>query len=355
MFCPHCGTEIGNKRFCYNCGASPTTMRGEIVSPKSQWAALALCVFFGFFGVHRFYVGKTGTGVLYFFSGGGFFVGWFMDIYHIAIGTFKDKKKRPLKSGGFQPPRAYIPQPPHQTPPPIYIPNVAESVKQIVAPVLGMVEQIKRAFVPGAATEPIPWDNTPPAQPAPPPSSPPEEPTVKPDLRTPMGRCAQAVLDYLRNNESTPFFREKLHAVAAKLVLFAKRSGAARAIIVERFGDSGLTYSKFTAPVAALEEHSIGMTDGLVAKMKLFDEEDCKRRMQELLAANKYEEMQEYIAFETSYQESAEQTLSVLDDALIKLEKLIFEISKLDEAGMDQAAHVLEGIDELIRDTPFYG
>jgi len=177
---------------------------------------------------------------------------------------------------------------------------------------------------------------------------------VKPDLRTPMGRCAQTVLDYLRDNESTPFFREKLNAVAAKLVLFAKRSGAAREVIIERFGASGLTYNKFTAPVAALEEHSIGMTDGLVSKMKLFDEEDCKRRMQELLAANKYEEMQEYIAFEKSYQESAEQTISVLDDALFKLEKLIYEISKLDEAGLDQAADVLEGIDELIRDTPHY-
>ena len=353
MFCPHCGFEAGKCQFCPKCGADIAHLfKYGNISPKNQWAALALSVFFGFFGVHRFYVGKIGTGILYALSGGGFFFGWLMDIYHIANGTFRDKDKLLLKRGGFQPPPAHIP-PPKSPPPPIFIPNVAESVKQIVTPVLDVVEQIKRAFVPGAETEPIPWDNTPPAQTVPPPP-PREEPVIKPDIRTPMGRCAQAVLDYLRDNESTPFFREKLNAVAAKLVLFAKRSGAVRQIIIERFGASGLTFSKFTAPVAALEEHSIGMTDGLVSKMKLFDEEDCKRRMQELLAAGKYEEMQEYIAFEKNYQESAETTISVLDDALIKLEKLIFEISKLDEAGMDRAADVLDGIDELIRDTPHY-
>ena len=356
MFCPHCGTEIGNRRFCHNCGASSAgAVRGGIVSPKNQWVALALCVFFGYFGVHRFYVGKIGTGLLYFLSGGGFVAGWFADICHIAAGTFKDKAKLPLKNGSAQPRPVYIQQQqPAHSQPPVYIPNIADSVKQMIAPVVGMAEQIKRAFVPGAATEPIPWDNTP-AQPAPPPAPPPEEPTVKPDIRTPIGRCAQAVLDYLRNNESTPFFREKLGAIAAKLVLFAKRSGAAREIIVERFGPAGLTYNKFTAPVAALETHSIGIADSLVSKMKLFDEEDCKRRIQELLAADKYKEMQEYIALETNYKDCAEKTLSTLDNALLKLDKLIYEMSKLDEAGLDQATQVLEGIDELIRDTPHYG
>jgi len=298
-------------------------------SPKNQWVALGLCVCLGFLGAHRFYVGKRGTGVLYFFTGGGFFVGWLMDVFSIATGTFKDKQKLPLKQMS-------------PAPPPVYIQH--DPVKRIAVPFLDAAEQLKRAFVPAMPQAPAP----------PPPSPAPETQAMKPDAGTPAGRCVQAVLDYLRQNESTPFFREKLNAIAEKLALFAKRSGIAREIIIERFGPEGLTYSKFTAPVAALEEHSVGMVNHLLSKMQLFDEEDCKRRIQELIRADRYAEMREYMALEANYKDFAEKALSALEDALLRLDKLIYEMTKLDEAGMDQATSVLDGIDELIRDTPRY-
>ena len=41
------------------------------ISPKSKTVALLLCIFLGYFGAHKFYVGKTGMGILYFFTIGG--------------------------------------------------------------------------------------------------------------------------------------------------------------------------------------------------------------------------------------------------------------------------------------------
>jgi len=63
---------------------------------KSRVLALLLCIFFGIWGVHRFYVGKVGTGVLYVFTGGLFLVGWIIDIIRLASGEFLDVNGRPL-------------------------------------------------------------------------------------------------------------------------------------------------------------------------------------------------------------------------------------------------------------------
>jgi TM2 domain-containing membrane protein YozV len=43
--------------------------------------AWALLTFFGFFGVHRFYLGKWLTGLLYLCTGGLFFVGYLYDYW----------------------------------------------------------------------------------------------------------------------------------------------------------------------------------------------------------------------------------------------------------------------------------
>lgn len=64
---------------------------------KSKWVALLLCVFLGYFGVHNFYSGKIGLGVLYFLTLGIFGVGWIIDIIRIAIGSYKDKWGRDLE------------------------------------------------------------------------------------------------------------------------------------------------------------------------------------------------------------------------------------------------------------------
>ena len=59
-------------------------------SPKNKWVALGLCVFLGFFGAHRFYVGKVGTGVLYIMTVGGLGFGWIIDMVMICCNKFTD-------------------------------------------------------------------------------------------------------------------------------------------------------------------------------------------------------------------------------------------------------------------------
>lgn len=66
-------------------------------SDKSKSTALWLCVFLGIVGAHQFYVGRIGRGLLYLFTVGIFGIGWLIDIFAIANGSFKDNVGAPLR------------------------------------------------------------------------------------------------------------------------------------------------------------------------------------------------------------------------------------------------------------------
>lgn len=68
-----------------------------ITSNKSRKKALFLCTCFGLAGAHRFYVGKTFTGILYACTFGVCFMGWFRDGWKIKRGTFTDNVGTPLR------------------------------------------------------------------------------------------------------------------------------------------------------------------------------------------------------------------------------------------------------------------
>lgn len=121
MYCKNCGKEIAEgAKFCPDCGASTgaAPAQPQYQQPvinvinnnnnvnrnvggfgyihKSKWTAFFLCLFLGWLGVHRFYVGKIGTGLIWMFTCGFFFFGWLLDLIFILLGGFRDKAGQPL-------------------------------------------------------------------------------------------------------------------------------------------------------------------------------------------------------------------------------------------------------------------
>ena len=61
------------------------------MSDKRILPAFLLCFFFGTLGIHRFYVGKIGTGVLMILTLGGLGIWTLVDFVMIIVGAFTDK------------------------------------------------------------------------------------------------------------------------------------------------------------------------------------------------------------------------------------------------------------------------
>tara|TARA_R110000824_G_scaffold44603_4_gene129600 strand:+ start:2067 stop:2276 length:210 start_codon:yes stop_codon:yes gene_type:complete len=67
-------------------------------SEKGFVPTLLLCFFLGVFGVHRFYVGKIGTGILSLLTLGGLGIWATIDLVMIAVGSFKDSQGLVVKN-----------------------------------------------------------------------------------------------------------------------------------------------------------------------------------------------------------------------------------------------------------------
>ncbi len=66
IYCKGCGKEIHETaNVCPHCGARQSGVGQSSGGPKSKIVAFVLAWFLGWIGVHHFYLGNTGKGILY--------------------------------------------------------------------------------------------------------------------------------------------------------------------------------------------------------------------------------------------------------------------------------------------------
>ncbi|MBN2807780.1 MAG: TM2 domain-containing protein [Prolixibacteraceae bacterium] len=91
-YCFNCGNVIDSRTsVCPNCQvAQPDVVRNSSINMK--WVTtLLLCWILGVFGVHRFYLGRVGSGILMLITLGGFGIWYLVDLIVVITGNFKDE------------------------------------------------------------------------------------------------------------------------------------------------------------------------------------------------------------------------------------------------------------------------
>ncbi len=97
-FCQSCGANTSTlAEVCVKCGARLSRDEAADVSPKSRLAVSLLAWFLGFWGIHRFYLGKIGTGILMILTLGGLGIWQLIDFIMAVAGAMKDKNGKPIK------------------------------------------------------------------------------------------------------------------------------------------------------------------------------------------------------------------------------------------------------------------
>ena len=101
-YCTNCGRAIQPGEFrsangnCGDCAAKAhsASMQSSQYSNRDWLVTLLFSIFLGYLGIHRFYVGKIGTGILWLLTGGCLGIGALVDIIMIATENFTDDENR---------------------------------------------------------------------------------------------------------------------------------------------------------------------------------------------------------------------------------------------------------------------
>lgn len=163
--------------------------------------------------------------------------------------------------------------------------------------------------------------------------------------------CAVAVGQYIKNNVRT--YASDLETVISQINRMKKKKQTIRQMLLEKFSETEMSFQKFMSTIEQMEKIAILNIKSLLYRINAFDEEEyesiLKHEKSEKLKESRLSIYNEYKTFVVKATENNE-------EILLKLDKLILELSKLSVLNVEDIEDLdaMAEIDSLIRDAKWY-
>ena len=127
-------------------------------------------------------------------------------------------------------------------------------------------------------------------------------------------------------------------------------------VLSQRFDPNELSYKKFAAVILEVEKLFYLNLRSILNRLRVFDEADFDRVMRRRQVTFKQEILQQKVNLYNEFLLFVHDSLGNNEEMLLKLDKLLLEISRLDSLDPEDIEHMpcMQEIDSLIRQTKFY-
>ena len=178
-----------------------------------------------------------------------------------------------------------------------------------------------------------------------------------PVIQTAQIKTADDCIEALEQNADKKNFSADIDIVKEQIKRFQKKKATIQDILLQRFQSSEMSYSKFQGTIGNVENIFFLNIKSILNKLNAFDEADYNQIRKD---ADRGQFSKEFIDTKmgifNEYFSFVREAVEDNEEILLKLDKVLLEISKLDslEAGELENMSAMQEIDELIQNTKWY-
>jgi hypothetical protein len=170
-------------------------------------------------------------------------------------------------------------------------------------------------------------------------------------------KTTEDYINALKQNYDKKTFAQDIDLILEQMERLQKKQETIRDILLQKFDSAEMSYQKFEGSIRAVEDIFYLNIKSILNKLNAFDEDEYNRikkneayrTFSKEFIQTKMDIYQEYISFVQKSMEDNEQII-------LKLDKLLLEISKLNSLEYDQIEKMsgMKELDELIHQTKYY-